>query len=487
MADTATAIKKDIKLWERSFRANNGRDPTISDIKQLPSIAEKYKLYKRLSKQNHSQSLPSTSSLSPPSDLTLPNYGESRSSVLSCARNVKQTVPLSSYNPFSPKKKGTVPSHDKPGVSSPNRIRMLRSPSPNPFSAAQEAQSLVLHLPPVTPIKDNAMSRAKKRLRGEPVSPTPNKEKRRRVESRAGLSRLPLSLNSPESDEHSMEEDAAPRAVAIDDSPVKKSGQGRFFRQLFNDKVSAISVAPLHEAPSPYVDHSAGSVEMYSEEYLHSNESKVGRREDPNPSDIHIPSKEKLLPPSPPNVSRRRPGNANEGYKSKAMLISKDPAGELEQDENSDTGGDAQGGQFKVKLLGSKGGRYSRRLNTISDDEDLPDVKSEVPLGHDMPHGSHEGITSMQLDRSESDLPNTLLRVLVLQPDDSKTQSRQEEQIVRSLISGSRVLHYDPRRGGEIWGVGEDDNETVEFMDLKDAQDTDDWEDEPVPWEVGEL
>ena len=77
----------------------------------------------------------------------------------------------------------------------------------------------------------------------------------------------------------------------------------------------------------------------------------------------------------------------------------------------------------------------------------------------------------------EVDLPDDLHRILAISPD-GQTRETGEEKVVRSLLYGSREVHYDPSKGGEIWDVGEDS----EY-----GGDTDDWEGEPVPWETGEL
>jgi hypothetical protein len=67
---------------------------------------------------------------------------------------------------------------------------------------------------------------------------------------------------------------------------------------------------------------------------------------------------------------------------------------------------------------------------------------------------------------------------------------------VDQLIYGARRGNYDPSKGGEIWGVGEfEDEERDEFaLDAGHSRttrgvydDEDDWEGEGVPWEVGEL
>lgn len=76
-------------------------------------------------------------------------------------------------------------------------------------------------------------------------------------------------------------------------------------------------------------------------------------------------------------------------------------------------------------------------------------------------------------------LPNKLREMLALSPSDSKTRSLENGRVVSSLVYGTREGNYNPSKGGEIWDVGE------EFLGEDSA--SDDWEGEPVPWEVGEL
>jgi hypothetical protein len=77
-------------------------------------------------------------------------------------------------------------------------------------------------------------------------------------------------------------------------------------------------------------------------------------------------------------------------------------------------------------------------------------------------------------------LPDKFRRVLAISP--SRSQNHTEERVVRGLLYGDRVGHYDPSRGGDIWDAGETDEGA-----LGDAEAEDDWEGEPVSWEVGEL
>ncbi|KAI6047796.1 hypothetical protein EDC04DRAFT_23276 [Pisolithus marmoratus] len=98
----------------------------------------------------------------------------------------------------------------------------------------------------------------------------------------------------------------------------------------------------------------------------------------------------------------------------------------------------------------------------------------------------HDPVTTAHLDANRHepgtfsvDLPDKLRHVLAISP--SQDRNRREERVVRGLLYGDRVDHYDSRRGGEIWDAGEWDD------GVRDMETEDDWEGEPVPWEVGEL
>lgn len=103
----------------------------------------------------------------------------------------------------------------------------------------------------------------------------------------------------------------------------------------------------------------------------------------------------------------------------------------------------------------------------------------------------------VQTETSESiSLPDTLLSILSLAPTSS--HSLQNEHVVEQLLYGARRGNYDPSKGGEIWSVGELEEERDEFAldsglrassraTQKVYDDEDDWEGEGVPWEVGEL
>ncbi|KAI6047795.1 hypothetical protein EDC04DRAFT_2886598 [Pisolithus marmoratus] len=247
------AVRAQIKAWERDFRSARGRDPSIQDIKDQPHIADKYKLYKKLSKSATAPSFssgPTPSASQNPSTPPRTHSSPSRTStVVPKFRRAEAVAPLSGFNPFSPvKNKGKER----------NTLRISRPPN-NPFSTPAKQRSSGVH--PRTPSPDifpsvvqtnrnasprdqpsnPAVSRARKRLRGEPVSPSPNKQKRQRF----GLQVPALEPEEPSDSDGGLDATAGvgdPNASFLDDSPVKAPAGGKSFKLLFDDTLPALSV-----------------------------------------------------------------------------------------------------------------------------------------------------------------------------------------------------------------------------------------------------
>lgn len=124
-------------------------------------------------------------------------------------------------------------------------------------------------------------------------------------------------------------------------------------------------------------------------------------------------------------------------------------------------------------ILGFAAHRASRATpfgSTIITQDDV------LSLNHGDDSGDRDG-------KFEVDLPDKLKRVLNISP--SKNRESREERVVRGLLSGRRAEHYDPAKGGEIWDVGEHDELVGEGHGEDEGEE--DWQGEPVPWEVGEL
>ncbi|KAH8119943.1 hypothetical protein DFH11DRAFT_19506 [Phellopilus nigrolimitatus] len=241
------SVRAEIKTWERAFKAGKGRDPSIEDIKAHPDIAAKYKLHKKLSKMSSSFNASSATRASAPS--TPPRRSPALpgpSSLVPKTRAIQTFVDPSTVNPFSPtkspRKKIAAPvatSFDQPRfigppATPPTKKRVYSTPSPEPFPLIQPSENAAE--PDVTPDGNSVVKKARKRLRGDAVSPSPNRlDKKRRtapVRAPAGASYNP-ALSTHDSD--IPEEDEADPSYVIE-SPVKSVSNGKDFKLLFEDE-----------------------------------------------------------------------------------------------------------------------------------------------------------------------------------------------------------------------------------------------------------
>ncbi|KAJ3574030.1 hypothetical protein NP233_g2047 [Leucocoprinus birnbaumii] len=616
MSSDLATVRAEVKAWERSFKENNGRNPTIDDIKKQPAVAQRYKLYKKLSKTATGASSSDLRPNDPPSTPTRQTPSTSKPPpklLLSASRLVETTAPLASYNPFSPQKKNKGKQREsipfnlvKPTTnpfSSPRKSKLhasQREPSPDPFPLIEPSLPSTSTVLPPEPL--SAVSRARKRLRGEPVSPSPNKEKRRRVLSPASLPFPKLQLQSSgndsddggDDDDDEGEGDPDPdggNSSFVDDSPMKPAANGKAFTFLFEEAVKPTSTSelfgddvpaakpqragqqPRSKLPSMDDDifsedpRSKGSVKKSSMKAGPSSKSQTSvltksrsklvqstlpfinkpsndTRErspseprtsakrvlaetehvhDDTPMDddnstppLEEPPNSQLLPPSPnPHASRptgkSKPNGARSSQPSKATGRKKaklqDVDYNMTEDMKNDDGSssDSLNRHHSVKLVHhSRGIRaalateegnaeiedpimsYARRVQPRGQGSTKQGRNSgtDVILGED---GS-QGEDIVDDEKLESHLPTKLHRVLVLETLKSKQNDDEEEKIVKGLLSGRRLLHYDPKKGGEIWGVGEDERDELAGHEEQDVDEAlDEWEGDPVPWEVGEL
>lgn len=365
------------------------------------------------------------------------------------------------------------------------------------------------------------MVRARKRLRGEPVSPSPSKEKRRRTGSQTTLNFPRLNLPSKkqaliEDADHPLEAD---EDTFIDESPVKPSG-GRKFNLLFDEarpgpsadifglkkgagrklshdlfrlndvapkvvsrSVSSTSGLDEPESPSSSRPHTRLTSPMEELDLFRENGLTEEESVEEPPSTRR--SKSPLLPPSPPpagSTTTRGPA------KGKRKADSKDLSNRKKMKLAAKGGSDDEGStsdnsdlKAKVKIVGRP---QAKKANAVDDDFG-PDYDPVLELMR-APRLDTISLPSSQLEETESveiNLPEKFKDVLDLDPTRWKDHYVEEDKLVKGLIYGRRMVSYDPKRG-EIWDVGEDevgdDEEKRQLID-------DDWEGEPVPWEVAEL
>ncbi|KZV74948.1 hypothetical protein PENSPDRAFT_749040 [Peniophora sp. CONT] len=256
-ANDAASLRVELKGFERDFKAQHGHAPSVDDIKHA-GYAERYKLYKKLSKasSNATASSSKAHAPAPPAKSIVPKS------------RPQTTDAASASNPFSPRKDKSKrpvlgspspsPSHKlpnpfvTPGKAKP-KPRRVASPAPIPapsFLAPDPDPEPEYLPPPKAKVNGNSktskdpVSRARKRLRGEPVSPSPVKPKRARTED-TSQTLLPFPSLSAMQDAGSDDEDDYGGVEAstsfVEASPRKGGGP---FTLLFED-------APLGAMPIP--------------------------------------------------------------------------------------------------------------------------------------------------------------------------------------------------------------------------------------------
>ena len=381
-----------------------------------------------------------------------------------------------------------------------------------------------------------AVSRARKRLRGEPVSPSPNKDKRRRVIPTTAIPFPRLTLNAADSDDEQQNTDTS----FVDNSPLKAPFSGKSFSRLFEESATSLDNPPtaskVQELSSVCIDNVPGlsmhgaaistkrTMEVFGKRQpvkLDANQpsfidlaanqpskllttlesgsisqAKIGS--DPNRSSTKRPFSDDehpaniprtrlpLLPPSPPptnTLSRASTKFLQHKGKSKTYKGRKKMKIDEESD-NQDSDDLEPTATFRIVHR-----KITRPLHAVEEMDDFkldsdpiigytrfPALHPPLPITDGLHHGS-----------IEIDLPDKLRSVLALRSSASKAQVSEEDQLVKNLLYGRRVTHYNPNKGGEIWDVGEDDLGSLDENRNRNTEGEDEWECEPVPWEVGEL
>lgn len=439
-----------------------------------------------------------------------------------------------------------------------------RSPSPDPFPPIEPL--ILVHHHPLSPAVDSPVTRARKRLRGEQVSPSPVKEKRVRVTSQAALSFAghAASYAGP-NDSDGDDLSAGLNDTIMGETPMKPRTGRKNFQALFDDTLMNGDKRPIKALPSSQrkVASSAPGSGLKREKsralsppsddeddwsampklksleacgLMSPKPGRLGTRTVNGKRGIPrslVPTKDNLhsavgpstssnsnvssIPPSPSGSSdllratnkRSFPDDLNDtndvnATASNTLLnLPLIPPSPPPPDASKSTGpkyaekGKGKSvpyGRKKTKLLPGAEGASDEELGSVQDDE--IQVREIDPLARlpqvdhvgsdwetdwrtqDVPNDPAPSMSFVVPGKFEVNLPDELQRVLAISPG-SRRRETEEEKVVRGLLYGSRETHYDARKGGEIWDVGEE-SEHGEGTE-------EDWEAEPVPWEVGEL
>ena len=318
------------------------------------------------------------------------------------------------------------------------------------------------------------------------MSPSPNKDKRRRVIPTTAISFPRLNLNAADSDDEQHNTDTS----FVDNSPLKAPFSGKSFSRLFEESATSVdnlpTVSKTQELSSFCIDNVPGPSTHGTANGTNANRSTKRPFSDDEPS-ANIPrTRSPLLPPSPPPTnmlsrtstkSLQHKGNSKTNNGRKKLKIDEKP-------DNHDS--DDLGRTANLRIVHRK---TTRPLHAAVGMDDFK-LDSDPIIGYTRFPALHPSspITDGLLHGSiEIDLPDKLRSVLALRSSASKAQVSEEDQLVKSLLYGRRVTHYDPNKGGEIWDVGEDDFGSSDKDRNRYSDEEDEWECEPVPWEVGEL
>ncbi|TFK77286.1 hypothetical protein BDN72DRAFT_891041 [Pluteus cervinus] len=514
MTELAT-VRTQIKVWERSFKEKHGRGPSVDEIKQQPEIAEKYKLYKKLSKSNAGPSQPqaidaSSSNLAP---VTPPK----RAALMpQRTRAVEPTVPLSSFNPFSPQKnKGKQRETPSSTRTASALVTRSRSPSPSPFqrtvnrTKVDERSQSPSHDPP-------AVLRARKRLRGEAVSPSPRKPKFAR--GHPGSQPSPGALN-PHNDSMDDEGDAFAFNY-IGKSPSKPSQAGRSFTLLFEEEneegVDSLNVEQQPRLKSLY----AGGLFGSGADEILGNNGKVPKQpqikifppaRNPRPAEttkhnsgssrpipLHtdpesdpVPGSPSIPPPSTDAAETDRPSSDDKPTKRTFQSKRKGKLGKESIITGQSHGDESEDDDLMKMTDNVKVITRSRFVRAANGGDEL-DLEMDPILAYSqrvLPRADVPPLSAISATGDDSkltvDLPDELRQFLAFESAEPKSQKVDDDKVAQELIYGRRVGTYDPSRGGEIWDVGED--ASTNLSQTQHPESEDDWEGEPIPWAAGEL
>jgi len=452
--------------------------------------------------------------------------------LLSRSRPVEPTAPLAAYNPFSPQKKRRGKEKElSPGIggprhnlSSPTSSSEGRSISPTPFppiGASFSSLSSELCIPPAPP---SAVSRARKRLRGEPVSPSPSKEKRRRVLSQNAnpFPRINMDPQDNNDDVAVSDEDSS----FVDNSPVKASVGGKLFPKLFTENslpsidLFGIKSKPQARGPNKRVSsqsnqqatHTArvqnarkrtrsGSTEFNSTQFGVTGRSEVSSNDftsqltngHPDDDELgHNPPLAKrprspLIPPSPP-LSGAATASLNRLLKhpQKTHTSSKGRK-RAKVDEHSTSDSDETALSPKLRIVNRHNIRPKLPEIGMQNEDEADEWDSDTILSRTRFEEPRAASPDTAGGDVEVDLPVELRRVLALESVAPQAKIPNEDKLVKDLLYGRRTTHYYPNKGGEIWDIGEDHLTSMEGGIKQNTGEEEDWEGEPVPWEIAEL
>ncbi|CAE6484629.1 unnamed protein product [Rhizoctonia solani] len=531
MSTDIAKIKVEIKEWQRAYRRTHGRDPGKDELRKNPEMQAKYKLWQDSlkapsRKQDDEASTPPRPSRSLfPKAMPVPSASKAPATPFSARKHqvVKKASSSSDERIAAPdlsSAKRATSSRVIPFNSAQSQTRtfpsLLASDSDddNPFAApdpvsptrsrrASPSKSTLLQTPsklrsssPETLPFLTPRTKARKRMRGEEVPATPG-DKRRKL----GAARSML----PTQDELDEEDDDE-----IVDSPRKKrvtGANGRVFTGLFDDdgtggNEDAYSVmdetSSFRSTPPPppsEPDHDWTSTHSHSDhedepvsrpkarpvlptvgKWTHDTwdapapgslqtgpgkpfpePTKQKQKQKPKPKDkqpsLAVSNPFDLLPPMP----EEQPASSKSRYdytKSKAGpkgKKGKEKQVEVDEGESSDGTGGLNVNEIEWKPFGP--------------------LMSSQPQPQPQPSDAPRPEPLDDEPDPATSLPSDLRTLLSLHS--THREFLRSDSLAQDVLAGRSV----PVRGGEVWGVGDVEDE--------EQGEGDDWDSEPEGWKGG--
>ncbi|KLO20733.1 hypothetical protein SCHPADRAFT_934550 [Schizopora paradoxa] len=507
MTDVHT-LRAELKSWEHAFKAKHKRTPTVQDIKDNPEIAAKYKLHKKLNKasqENKEGDLKLDSQRTPS-----PKQSSSRNQISIVPKAAPVHTGLQSdANPFSPTKK-------RPAAAS-SRLKAQNGRFKSPpeesrlnvgVAAASRAPSMLEPPDNVDETQALAVARkARKRLRGDPVSPSPNRYEKKARRSHVSDS-PPASPTRGKGTENGAGGSEDVEMSFFDDSPVKPSA-GKNFKSLFDEpdkplprllfsSVSAPSqttTGPSHPPKSELRGGQKSQAKLNTfgvvngslrrkfentlnaprtgEKSVSASDDSASKRPALREEIVEVgaqTSVESLLPPSPTLPSQGLPksskGFTSNRKKAKTKIVVEDTADSDAEDMQALHVIDLDMKDLRRRGL-SEGARGS-------DDEEMLASMRNAEERVDSGRPSDEDA------EPEVNLPQDMQKYLHI--SSSRARERDEGEVVDSLLQGRR--RWTRIIKGEVWGVGEMESEDEGGVH---TEGDDDWVGEGLPWEAAEL
>ncbi|CAE6474032.1 unnamed protein product [Rhizoctonia solani] len=537
MSTDIAKIKVEIKEWQRAYRRTHGRDPGKDELRKNPEMQAKYKIWQdslkpATRKQDDEASTPPRPSRSLfPKAMPVPSASKAPATPFSARKNQvvrkassssEERIPapdLSSAKratssrviPFNSAQSQTrtfpsmlaSDSDDDNPFAAPDPVSPTRSRRASPNKPRSPSKSNLLQTPsklrsssPETLPFLTPRTKARKRMRGEEVPATPG-DKRRKL----GAARSIL----PTQDEQDEEDDDE-----IVDSPRKKrvtGANGRVFTGLFDDdgaggNEDAYSVmdetSSFRSTPPPppsEPDYDWTSTHSHSDE----EEEPVSR-----------PKARPVLPtvgkwthdtwdaPAPgtlqkgrgnpyPEPTKQKPKPKEKKDKQPTLAVSNPfdllPPMPEEQPASSKSRYDytkskaAKGKKGKEKEVGMDDGESSDGTGGLTVNEIEwrpfgPLMSSQTQPSDTLAHTPQpaQPEPSDEPDPATS-LPSDLRTLLSLHS--THREFLRSDSLAKDVLAGRSV----PVRGGEVWGVGDVEDE--------EQGEGDDWDSEPEGWKGG--